>query len=1263
MNTGKAARRVVLLLVAALLGCTCAVAADWPMWRCDAQHSAATSQQLPDQLRLQWTKDLPPLQVAWPDEPRMRFDAGYEPIIVGQAMIIGSGRNDSVCAYDTQTGARLWRFFADGPVRMAPAAWDGKLYAASDDGHLYCLTIADGGLLWKFRGAPAERRVIGNTRLISTWPVRGAPVVADGVVYFAAGIWPFMGVFVYAVDAQTGKAIWVNDGTGAMYINQPHDSPAFAGVAPQGQLAVSGDKLVVAGGRSVPACFDRNTGRFLYFELAPNKQRGDYKVSATSKYFLNSGHLFDLATGAVLGGAAHRTEYSPYARTVGHPELIATYRPDDACSVVTEKALYGVYKGKVYQRDMTRAAMREYEDSKGRTQSTLEIPPVWEIEHPVDRLWLKAGSTLYGTKGSEVFALKPTTDGAKLEMPWRATIEGTPFSMAAADDRLFVSTEQGRIYCFGEAGQAAQDADMPPAPPDLSGAGQWKARADDIIRQTGVTEGYCIVWGVTHGRLAEQLARQSKLHVIAIGPRTKDIAQLRERLDDTGLYGTRVAAHVGAPGSLHMPRYVAGLVAVEDLGAAGYEATGDYARRLFEPLRPYGGVAHLPLSSQGHGALVAACKTAELEGASIERQKDAFVLVREGALPGSDDWTHQYGNAANTVASRDERVKAPLGLLWFGGSTNQTVLPRHGHGPPEQIVGGRLFIEGPDTLRANDVYTGRLLWQVSFPKIGHNYNVTYHQPGANSLGSNFVATRDAIYVVYGNQCHVLDPATSRALKHFSLPPASDSTEAQAWGYLAVWQDVLLAGGSPMSFEGKAKPGNKDNWDETTSKRLIALKRDTGEALWSVESQDGFRHNAIAMGAGKVFCIDRLPDPIVQKMDRRGEDGVNRARLLALDAHSGKVLWSKDSDVFGTWLGYSQERDLLLQAGRPSRDMLSDERGERMIAYRAADGSVLWDVQDKYFGPPILRGDTILTQAISLGALGKSYHLLTGKAITRTNPITGEQIAWQFGRNYGCNTVIASTHLVTFRSAAAGYFDLERDGGTANLGGFKSGCTSNLIVANGVLNAPDYTRTCMCSYQNQTSLALVHDPDVEMWSFNTYEVGDAPVKRLGLNLGAPGDRLADDGTLWLDWPSVGGPSPDVNASAEPEDPDWFVHHISWIEAGQPAWIGASGAKGLTRLSVTLNKAAQQASAYTVRLYFIEPDGLAAGQRMFDVALQGKTALSGFDVSAEAGGPSRVVMRQFEGVSVTDDLTIGLTPSRSSKVGQTVLCGVQILQEGK
>ena len=116
--------------------------------------------------------------------------------------------------------------------------------------------------------------------------------------------------------------------------------------------------------------------------------------------------------------------------------------------------------------------------------------------------------------------------------------------------------------------------------------------------------------------------------------------------------------------------------------------------------------------------------------------------------------------------------------------------------------------------------------------------------------------------------------------------------------------------------------------------------------------------------------------------------------------------------------------------------------------------------------------------------------------------------------------------MTFRSGAAGYFDYCNDGGTGNFGGFRSSCTNNLIVAGGLLNAPDYTRTCTCLYQNQTSLAMIHMPEAEMWtSFGTKEI-KGPIQRVGILLGAPGDRKAEDGTLWLEAPSVGGVSPAV-----------------------------------------------------------------------------------------------------------------------------------------
>jgi len=52
--------------------------------------------------------------------------------------------------------------------------------------------------------------------VISRWPARGGPAVADGVVYFAAGIWPSEGIFLHALDAATGKPVWCNDSSGGI---------------------------------------------------------------------------------------------------------------------------------------------------------------------------------------------------------------------------------------------------------------------------------------------------------------------------------------------------------------------------------------------------------------------------------------------------------------------------------------------------------------------------------------------------------------------------------------------------------------------------------------------------------------------------------------------------------------------------------------------------------------------------------------------------------------------------------------------------------------------------------------------------------------------------------------------------------------------------------------------------------------------------------------------------------------------------------------
>ncbi len=253
-----------------------ASANDWPMWRHDSGRTAVTPSTLPESVQLKWVRHLDPVAPAF-HSSRLQFDAGYEPIVAGGRLLIASSKNDSVTAYDARTGAEIWVVRTNGPVRLAPAVWQDSVCFGSDDGYLYCVDLQTGDLRWKHKAVACERQLLGNQRLISVWPVRGGPVVADGRVYFAAGVWPFEGVFVYAMDIASGDVVWRNDRLGYLFGQQPHNTEAIGGLAPQGYLIVNGDQLIVPCSTAYPATLNRETGELIEFELpGPGRYPGGW---------------------------------------------------------------------------------------------------------------------------------------------------------------------------------------------------------------------------------------------------------------------------------------------------------------------------------------------------------------------------------------------------------------------------------------------------------------------------------------------------------------------------------------------------------------------------------------------------------------------------------------------------------------------------------------------------------------------------------------------------------------------------------------------------------------------------------------------------------------------------------------------------------------------------------------------------------------------------------------------------------------------------
>ena len=750
---------------------------DWPQWRFDAGRGAVTTAKLPKQLHLMWTRQLPAPRPAWPaSQPWLRFDESYTPVAAGKMLYVPSMVDDSVTAYDTESGKQRWRFYTDGPVRFAPIAAGGNVFFGSDDGHLYCVDGKDGTLKWRFRGGPSDRKVLGNERLISTWPVRGGPVLQGGTIYFTAGIWPFMGIFVHGIDAVTGEALWTNSGEGATYTTQPHGSPAFAGLAPRGHLVATNDTLVVPGGRTQPGCYELATGKFRDFQFG-DKGQGSYHVTARNDCYFISGKV---------------------VRISGEGSVIGRY-----AQLHNQNALYSIEGDSLLAQDTTISQRTVDEtDKRGNTTSATEqvLKEQWKtsLKDAPGRLFLKAGARFFAGEEGRVVAIEAGAGDEKGKIVWDAKFKGRPWSMLAADHKLFVVTEQGTIYCFGEGTNKPKVYDAEPvAMADVPQAAV--AEAQRAIEASGASAGIGLVFGLGDGQLADALVAESNLQVIAVDADAEKVEAFRQRMTDAGLYGTRVSAHVGDPVGYPWPPYMANVVVSGDINAVGKDRGELLLKSIFNTLRPYGGTACLQMSAKSLQPVVDKCN---LEGSRLTADgeapdaEDRALLVRDGALPGAADWTHNYADAGNSIVSQDDRVKLPLGLLWFGGPSNDEILPRHGHGPSPQVAAGRLFIEGPDMLRALDIYTGRLMWQKELPGLGKFYANTGHQPGATEIGSNYVSREDAVYVVYGPSLLKLNAEMGQTEDEFRLGDTPDGSPSN-WGHIASWEDLLIATSTPV----------------------------------------------------------------------------------------------------------------------------------------------------------------------------------------------------------------------------------------------------------------------------------------------------------------------------------------------------------------------------------------------------------------------------------------------------------------------------------
>ena len=1111
MKAREGAKAVAITLAVLMLGGANALAAAWPQYKGDAGRSGVAQESLGLPLQLSWVYQ--PRQTprpAW-EEPgkevsRLDFDYAPQPVIAGGRVFFCSSADDTVRALELKSGQVVWRFTTGGPVRFAPAVAGDKVYVGSDDGWLYCLNAETGGVVWRFHAAPAGDLLLGNGRMISRWPLRSGAVVLDGVVYTAAGMWPEEGVYVYALDAETGDEIWRNDSTGVQYAELPHPgSWGFSGVAPQGYLVVSEDVLLVPTGRAIPGAFDRHTGDFLYCWTHRNwddAKRGGCWITACGDIYFNTTREPRGTSESYVGEASPLPNDGmvAYELKTGKPlfDLKGKHRV-----LASGDTLYAVGGGEAAAYDL--AALRA---GKGVGEAAK-----WKAPHLRVYSLALSGDTLFvGGKGVLV-ALDANTGARR----WYRTqdMPGPIRGLAIAEGRLVAATDQGVLTCFspGRAwGAVVNDA------PDWRMEIPQKAfaAADAILRRYGKEQGYALVVGEEGVQAAAALAMRSELHVIVAARDEAQATAARQALMHTDLYGSRVEVEcLSDAGRFPFASYFADIVVV--LG----ETEGLSGQEFYRVLRPCGGMLIFgDEAAPGEpGRLVREAAAPAQEMTTDEHGRP--VIVR-GPLPGAGEWRRQWADGGRTGIGDESRLTMPLELLWFGGPGPNRMMDRHFGSSSPLSVNGRVFVTGEHDLIAFDAYNGRELWARSMRSLGRR--------GAMWNTANFAADDAMIYAVIGAACYRISQETGAVLGVYAIPGAVAEGPAE-WQYVDVAGDRVL---------GSCRHAGRSS--------LFALDKHDGALRWQWTAAYDVPMSAIAFGDGRLYCLDIEPGN--EQAKRRGMFNKTTRSLVALSLDDGTEVWRRD-DVPGTPQQHVQF----------AKGVVSIYAN---AAYDAATGDTLWQRNVAPSRPPIIHGDWVIAPPYA-------YDLHTGEQRTATDAVTGEGRPWELTRSYGCGGFNGCQTLLFFRSAAAGFYDFETDG-TTNFGGVRPGCATNIIGANGLAILPETSSGCTCTYNFQTSLALIPSGDSRPKPWYVFQGGQSPepAAHLCVNLGAPGDRLGPDGVRWLaaPRPTMSSAAP-VALGTSSERAAWYRHpredELSGLD--QP-WLYGSGVRDPGRITLDL-----------------------------------------------------------------------------------------------
>ena len=408
-------------------------ASDWPVFKHDNMRSNHINTDIPDDAAVQWKKSI---------------GGKLTPPVIADGKVFLQAKDKCILyCLDAASGDVKWKFITDGPVDSPPTFDKGRLFFGTRAGTVCSLRAGDGELIWRFRAAPADRRLMAFDRLESPWPVNGSVLVIDNRIYCVAGRSMHLdsGLYFSVLDADSGKLL--------------QESNLKPDITVKGELknAMLPD-ILVSDGKTIQM---RSTTFSVDDISKPARARGTVALKANAGGLLDASWLnntfwkYGAATGQML---VFDDKTACGIRAFG--KLISkSYGHDIFTPGKGGYTLFAV--------DLNKPKPRTAVKGKGGKRRGSRSKSRWELKIPIRAAaMVLAGESLiiagapdvadradpwaaFEDRKGGLLQIRSTKDGGKTA---QLKLDSAPVhdGMAVADGRIFITLKNGSIVCLGK---------------------------------------------------------------------------------------------------------------------------------------------------------------------------------------------------------------------------------------------------------------------------------------------------------------------------------------------------------------------------------------------------------------------------------------------------------------------------------------------------------------------------------------------------------------------------------------------------------------------------------------------------------------------------------------------------------------------------------------------------------------------------------------------------------------------------------------------